>query len=114
MIAFIVESVGTLIDRVISEAISILFDSSLAPTMSKLEPLGGSYSHVGDEADIERDEFDAASDASSLASLLNDGVENELRMSRMQMSDTVGHALDPQRWPLWKKLWVAITIAFYT
>ncbi|KAF1819484.1 MFS general substrate transporter [Dissoconium aciculare CBS 342.82] len=94
--------------------------------------LSGSYSDVGHDDDDEHhltvgkrprankgDVIDD-DDASSLASLLHDGEivddddDEDLPLSRLEMLDPIGPGLDPQNWPRWKKLWVAVSIAFYT
>lgn len=85
--------------------------------MSKLsleEPLGDSFSDVdGDEVHHHRRNR-AGSDASSLASLLDNDFGDDTPIARLQIDETVTSHLDPKRWPRWKKMFVAIAIAFYT
>lgn len=65
---------------------------------------------------LERGRKDSGSDASSLASLLRDELDNPEAMARMQPFATVEkqNPLNPQNWPRRKKMIVAVTIAIYT
>nr|POF02992.1 hypothetical protein CFP56_69995 [Quercus suber] len=54
------------------------------------------------------------SDASSLESLLGNDLDETGSTTRLRSFDTPELDLDPKNWPRWKKMFVAITIAFYT
>lgn len=82
--------------------------------LSVEEPPRGSLSNEDEDAAFRHGRKISESDASSLASLLEDGLEETGPTARLQPFDTVEMSLDPQNWPRRKKMFVAVTIAFYT
>jgi hypothetical protein len=86
--------------------------------------LSGSYSDIsnsqhnlspGGLPKHKRLDEDDEDDASSLASLLHDGEDDDdIPLSRLEMSDPLDAKLDPQNWTRRKKIWVAVGVAFYT